>query len=189
MDEQQLRQTVHRAQAGEADAYEALLNAYSKRLYGYFIRATGRHHDAEDLLSEMMLKLVRTLKNYDHRGRFEPWLFRIAANMVRDRIRRSKTRPRAMSLSAEDDEGGSMGPNLPADGPEVDEAMQAAEASADLQSALAKLDEQTRQMILLRHFGEMSFKDIAAAFDCPLGTALAKVHRGLKQLRGLMAEP
>ncbi|MBS3821525.1 MAG: sigma-70 family RNA polymerase sigma factor [Planctomycetes bacterium] len=189
MDEQQLRHTVHRAQAGEADAYEALLNAYSKRLYGYFIRSTGRHHDAEDLLSEMMLKLVRTLKNYDHRGRFEPWLFRIAANMVRDRIRRRTTRPRAMSLSAADDGGGSMGSSLPAEGPQVDAAMMAAEASGDLQSALAKLDEQTRQMILLRHFGEMSFKDIAAAFDCPLGTALAKVHRGIKQLRRLMVEP
>lgn len=186
MDNEQLRQTIQRAQTGNAEAYEALLDAYSKRLYGYFVRATGRHHDAEDLLSEMMLKLVRTLKKYDHRGRFEPWLFRIAANMVRDRIRRQKARPNAMSLSAEDEDGQTMGQRLPGQQPAVTADLEAAEANLELQAALARLDEQTRQMILLRHFGEMSFKDIAATFGCPLGTALAKVHRGLKQLRDIM---
>jgi RNA polymerase sigma-70 factor (ECF subfamily) len=189
MDTEQLRQTVERAQAGDPEAYEALLDAYGRRLYGYFLRATGRHHQAEDLLSEMMLKLVRNLKSYDHRNRFEPWLFRIAANMVRDGIRRRKSRPASVSLSAEDEEGKSMAARLASQQRDVDAGLQAAEASAEIQRALAKLDEETRQMILLRHFGEMSFKDIAATVDCPLGTALAKVHRGLKQLRELMEAP
>ncbi len=189
MDNEQLRQTVERAQTGDPEAYEALLGAYGKRLYGYFLRATGRHHQAEDLLSEMMLKLVRNLKSYDHRNRFEPWLFRIAANMVRDGIRRRQARPAAVSLSIEDDEGKAMATRLAARQSDVDADLLAAEASAEMQQALAKLDEDTREMILLRHFGEMSFKDIAVTFGCPLGTALAKVHRGLKQLRELMETP
>ena len=86
MNPQQLRDTIEKAQAGDAQAYEGLLAAYQSRLYGYFYRATSVHHDAEDLLGELVLRLVRTLPRYDHIGRFEPWLFRMAANLVRDRI-------------------------------------------------------------------------------------------------------
>ena len=55
-----------------------------------------------------------------------------------------------------------------------------------MNEALNRLDPMTRQMILLRHFGEMSFKEIAGLFECPLGTVLARVHRGLRALRELM---
>ena len=70
----------------------------------------------------------------------------------------------------------------------VDSRFLASEASAELNAALEKLDEQTREMMLLRHFGQMSFKDIADVYNCPLGTVLAKVHRGLKALRSLMGQ-
>ncbi len=186
MEPDRLRTTIASAQAGDASAYEALLQTYGPRLYGYFLRATGRHHDAEDLLGEMMLKLVRQLNRYDDRGRFEPWLFRIAANMVRDRYRRRKTAPRTLSLSEESPESGSLAEGLSADGPGVEARLDFEEASAELSDALAALDESTREMILLRHFGGMTFKEIAAACDCPIGTALAKVHRGLAALRRRM---
>jgi RNA polymerase sigma-70 factor, ECF subfamily len=189
MDSQQLRDTIARLQKGDNEACEELVSAYGARLYGYFLRACGNHHDAEDLLGECLLRVVRTIEKYTHDGRFEPWLFRIAANLVRDRIRRKKVRPTAMSLSAEDDDGHSMAETLSQDAPAVDRTLLQDEASAELQQALARLDETTREMILLRHFGEMSFKDIAANFDCPLGTALARVHRGLKALRTALETP
>ena len=50
------------------------------------------------------------------------------------------------------------------------------------------LDETTRQMILLRHMGEMSFRELAELFDCPLGTVLARMHRGLQALRDRLSE-
>lgn len=183
MDANELRDAIIQAQAGDADGFEALLTAYKSRLYGFFLRATGKHHDTEDLLGEMILRLVRTLKNYDHKGRFEPWLFRIAANLVRDRFRRSKTRPEAISLSIGNENGRSLAGEIADVNPAVDRGVLAEETSKALQEALAKLDETTREMVLLRYFGELSFKEIAREFDCPLGTALARVHRGLKTLR------
>jgi len=186
MELQRLQATIASAQAGSPEAFEALLEAYGSRLFGYFFRATASHHDAEDLLGEMMLRLVQRLKSYDDRGRFEPWLFRIAANMVRDRIRRTKTSPTPASLSIEDDNGASMVDQVPGASAAVEAEMLAGEASAELSEALNKLDDMTRQMILLRHFGEMSFKEIAELFGCPLGTVLARVHRGLRSLRKIM---
>ena len=183
MDANELRDAIIQAQAGEANGFDALLTTYKSRLYGFFLRATGKHHDAEDLLGEMILRLVRTLKHYDHKGRFEPWLFRIAANLVRDRFRRSKTRPEAISLSIGSENGRSLAGEIADVSPAVDRDILDEEISGRLREALSQLDETTREMVLLRYFGELSFKEIARQFDCPLGTALAKVHRGLKTLR------
>ena len=186
MEPQRLGEEIASAQAGSASGFEALLAAYGPRLFGYFFRATGNHHDAEDLLSEMALRLVRVMEQYDHRGKFEPWLFRIAANLVRDRIRRIKTNPGAMSLSVDDGSGTTPADNLPASPQPVDKRLMHAEDQRRLSAAMDKLDDSTRQMIVLRHFGDMSFKEIAEICQCPLGTVLAKVHRGLKTLRRLM---
>jgi RNA polymerase sigma-70 factor, ECF subfamily len=186
MDPQRLGEVIAAAQAGDSRAYRELLDAYGRRLYGYFLRATGRHHDAEDLLGELMLRLVAKLGKYDDRGRFEPWLFRIAANMVRDRIRRMRSSPPPVSLSAEGEPGAIRADQLLARTQDVETGLLAEEASADLGEALIRLDVTTREMILLRHFGQMSFKEIAEIFECPLGTALARVHRGLRALRRMM---
>lgn len=186
MDEKTLLRTVANAKSGSSSAFEELIDAYQSRLYGYFLRATGSHHDAEDLFGELALRLVRTLINYDERGRFEAWLFRMADNLNRDRIRKRMSRPSPVSLSAGKEEGDSFSNTLPATQPGVDAEMLSEEMSVELHEALHKLDDTTRDMILLRHFGEMSFKEIASTFDCPLGTALAKIHRGLKALRRII---
>jgi RNA polymerase sigma-70 factor (ECF subfamily) len=188
MEPEQLRAVIVSAQAGDSSAYRELLDAYGRRLYGYFLRATGSHHDAEDLLGEVMLRLVSRLDKYDDRGRFEPWLFRVAANMVRDRIRRTKANPTPTSLSIDSEAGTSRADQLLADTERVDEGILAEEASGRLQQALMKLDDTTRDMILVRHFGQMNYKEIAELFQCPLGTALARVHRGLKALRRMMSK-
>lgn len=183
MHSQQLRAMIAAARSGGEEAYRQLLAGYGPRLYGYFYRATRSHHDAEDLLGEVMLRLVRRLGDYDDRGRFEPWLFCVAANLVRDRIRRARANPTPMSLEAGSDAGMALVESLSGPDVAVDGDVLADEVSEELSSALARLDERSRQMVLLRHFGEMSFKEIAEVFECPVGTVLAKVHRALKSLR------
>lgn len=184
----QLRIAIEAAQAGKAEGFESLLELYGPRLYGYFFRATGDSHEAEDLVGALMLRLIKRLKHYSHRDRFEPWLFRIAANMVRDRIRRIKARPATMSLSAESDSGQSMAEHIRGRGEAPESGLGEAERAGQLHAALEKLDLTTREMILLRYFGEMSFKELADMFGCPIGTALARVHRGLKALRDVIGE-
>ncbi len=188
MEVQELQNAVKAAQAGEVEGFEFILNAYRHRLYGYFFRALANHHNAEDLLSDISFRLVKVIHRYDDRGRFEPWLFRIAANLVRDRFRRKKTRGNTLSLSQENASGKSMDQQLPGRDEPVDRQMLSEEVNQQLQDALARLDDTTREMVLLRYFGEMSFKELSAKFDCPLGTVLAKVHRALKSLKETMAD-
>ncbi len=188
MDPQQLQATIEAARDGSAEAYKALLEAYWPRLYGYFLRAARNHHEAEELLGELALRLVRQLDKYEDRGRFDHWLFRMAANLVRDRIRRLKVRPRVGSLSVGDEDDEPLAGRIPGEAEPVDGRLLAGEASERLGEALDRLEPLTREMILLRHYSDMSFKELARTFDCPIGTALARVHRGLKKLRRLMGD-
>ena len=181
---ERLRTTIISAKSGSAQAYRELLESYGPRLYGYFVQALRNHHEAEDMLGEMSLKLVKKLGTYDDRGKFDPWLFRIAANMVRDRYRRSKTRPKTHSFSG-DDESSPMD-RLAGSTEAVDSRLIMQETLSALNDAMVQLDEPTRRVIEMRHFGQMSFKEIAAEVGSPIGTVLARVHRGLKTLRRLM---
>ncbi|MEI7835797.1 MAG: RNA polymerase sigma factor [Planctomycetota bacterium] len=183
LDAQRLLRAITDAQGGSAQGFEIILELYGRRLYGFFYRATGNGHEAEDLVSELMLRLIRRLKHYQHRDRFESWLFRIAANMARDRIRSLRSRPTILSLSYDKDGEQGDREHPCRQGEPLDGRLVEAERSGHLQALLDQLDPTTRGMILLRYFGDMSYSELAKTFQCPLGTALAKVHRGLQFLR------
>jgi len=161
-----------------------LLERYGTRLYGYFLATSGSAAEAEDLVQEIFVVLLEKIGHYRHTGRFEQWLFRIAANMARDRAR-SLARHSTVSLGQSDAQG-DLAADMRSNEPEVGAEMQAAEQQAQLQQALNQLSRLDREIIMLRHYGELSFKEIAEQFSLPIGTVLAKVHRGLKTLRKIL---
>ena len=168
---------------GDPQAMTALLEHCHKPLFGYFLRATRNVHDAEDLLGEMTAKLLVSLKRYDDRGKFENWLFRIAANLLRDRGRKLKRRGVPLSLAGDGDEN-PIDP--PAEAEPIENSIVRAEQRLALREALAQLDETTRELVVGRYFGFKSFRELAEDHGCPLGTVLARVHRGVKKLRGFL---
>ncbi len=187
MDVAELSELIARAQRLDPAAFDALVEGYGPRLYGYFYRATGRRSDAEDLLQELFVRLVGTIGQYEHDGRFEAWLFRIATNLVRDRIRRARTARPIWGRSAwQGDYEGSLAGIADGSQHQPHEAMSRAEQVDRLQQAIGQLPEPERVVILLRHFSQMSFREIADLMETPLGTALARAHRGLARLRELM---
>lgn len=191
MGDEAIADSIRLAQRGDPAAYERLVDRFGGRVYGFLYRMTGSRQDAEDLLQEVFVRVVRTIADYQHDGRFEAWLFRIAANLVRDRIRRIKRAPKiisdaAVSSGSEEETGGSSPGGMGASTGPASAALESREDLEALNAALATLPEPEREVIMLRHFSELSFKDIAIALNCPLGTALARAHRGLGHLRNLM---
>lgn len=178
---------IARAQQMDPLAFDEIVDAYAGRLCAFFCRLLGRRDEAEDLTQEVFVRVVQHIDSYREKGRFEAWLFRIAANLARDRVRHAQTTPGTTSLGSEDrddlgdvEPGGRMRVALP------DRDMQNAEDTDRLQSAIQRLPVAEREVVLLRHYGQLSFAEIAEYTDTPIGTALARAHRGLSKLRGWM---
>lgn len=186
MDGEPLDRAIRGAQQGDGASLDWLIEHFASRIYGFLYRMTGSQPDAEDLMQEVFVRLVRMIGVYQHDGRFEAWIFRIAANLARDRLRRLRRGPRFVGSLPAPDEGENTCGAHPVSEPAVDAGLLHAEEMSELGIALAKLPDAERETVMLRHFSQMSYKEIAEATGVPLGTALARGHRGLNRLRQLM---
>ena len=182
-----LARQIRACQQGQNESFVWLLEQFGPRLYRYFLRLTGSANDAEDLVQELFVRLLKNIKGYRHESKFEHWLFRIAANLARDRARKLARRGREVSLHVHQD-GDQPVEFLQTDEKNPQQQMEDSQQRDRLRQALTQLPELDREMILLRHYGQLSFKELAKHFNVPLGTALAKVHRGLKQLKKIMSK-
>jgi RNA polymerase sigma-70 factor (ECF subfamily) len=180
MTQDDLDRQIKNAQKGRGGGAARLVGEYGPRLYGYFFRVCGSAGDAEDLVQDVFVRVLKNIKGYRHEDKFEHWLFRIAANLARDRARKLARRGTVISLETDE--------QVPDKQSEPYQRMIDDEQRDKLQQALKQLPQLDREMIMLRHYSQMSFKEIAKQFNVPLGTALAKVHRGLKQLKQKLSE-
>ncbi|MGP1309591.1 MAG: RNA polymerase sigma factor [Phycisphaerales bacterium] len=165
------------ARRGEADAWASLVSIYARRVYAFARSKRLREDEAEEVAQSVFATVSIKVQQgaYDERGSFEAWLFQIAANRVRDALRKSRRAHAAMDAfrDSADAPGRSHADAEPTDDAEID----------GLRRALADLPEPDREIIGLRHHAGMSFKHIAAMLGVPVGTALARHHRALKKLR------
>ncbi len=165
----------------DTEAQRQLVASYAPRVFGLMLRMVAHRETAEDLTQEALMKAVGALARYRPEGKFEAWLFRIAANTARDWIRRRGRQP-TLGLDPADpappeaavDHGGPADP------------LTARERHKAVREALAALPAPDREVLSLRYYGELSFKEIAATTGEPLGTVLARAHRALKKLAALM---
>lgn len=169
----ELTTIVQGCKNGNAESFSQLIEIYSGRLYGYFYRLSGNRDISDELLSELFVKLVEKIGTF--RGeRFESWLFKVAANIFYDFLRKKELQKRYLD-SQRDNFTEQLEPESSSN-----------EITDDLQKKLEKLDEETRQLLMMRFYSDLSFKEIAAMRSEPIGTTLSKVHRGLKKLREMM---
>lgn len=167
------------AQRGDDAAWRRLVELYGRRI---FALAKSRCKDvdvAEEITQSVFATMAAKLGEYTEQGRFEPWLFRVAMNRVRDHVRREKRRPVVHDDQAI--ENHMAGPGMRPSDTTASGAMM-----STLRLAMDDLADSDREVIELRHHGGLSFKQIADMLDEPLGTLLARHHRALKKLREIL---
>ncbi len=194
-------QLLQAAAKGDAQAWELLVRAYTGRVYGLLVRSCGDRELAEELTQETFVKIVQALRKrdeaggYDEQGKFEPWLFRIAMNALRDEKRRRSRQAQSMDMSpgaaasAGDGEAASAYAGVDASAAMRDqrndpqERASRAEQIKLMQAAVEKMSDKERQILHLRHTAGLSFAEIAETLHEPLGTILSSAHRALAKLK------
>ncbi|MEJ5259527.1 MAG: RNA polymerase sigma factor [Anaerohalosphaeraceae bacterium] len=171
-----IAELLEECRRGNPDALGRLVDMYSARCYGYFYRLTGNRDASEELLSELYIRLIEKIRTFEG-GSFEKWLFTIASNLFRDRLRKQYRQKRLLEEQQRLAEIESEPPR------ELDGAL-----SDRLQQGLNRLDAETAELIVLRFYGDLSFKELAEMRAEPIGTTLSKVHRGLKKLKEWMEQ-
>ena len=173
---EELAQIIAGCKKSETDSFSQLIDMYSTRCYGYFYRLTGNHDVSDELLSRLFVKLVEKIHSF-RGGSFEGWLFKVASNIFHDHLRDKQRQKKLLQTRKE----------------QLREQVEQTKDSVDnrvdqLQIQLEKLDEDTRELIMLRFYSQLSFKEIARMRAEPIGTTLSKVHRALEKLRKLMEQ-
>jgi RNA polymerase sigma-70 factor, ECF subfamily len=190
-DNQVVASLVRRCVAGDAVAWEEIVQRFNRRIFNICYRFTGSPDDAQDLAQEVFIKVYRTLKTYDtEKGSFMTWVATLTRNLLVDHFRKSKQDRVTDSMDepvAAQEDSISVTERLPDMGPSPDTRLQTREAQEMVQKALQKLSPELREAVILRDLQDMDYREIALALKVPEGTVKSRINRGRTELARLLS--
>jgi len=170
---------VEAFQAGDLSAFDDLVRRWDRKIQGAIYRIMGSEEEARDLCQETFLKAYRALRAFKGEARFSSWLYQIALNVCRDRMRRKRGRT-LVSLDELDDAGNAP----PLDqGPSALELVEKNDLARAVAGAVAALPDDQREVIVLKEYQGLTFLEIAEVLGLPTSTVKTRLYRGLVQLR------
>jgi RNA polymerase sigma-70 factor (ECF subfamily) len=175
---------------GDVRAFEVLLSRHRKPVYNFILRFVLDGAQAEDLLQETFLRVIKGTESYERQAKFTTWLYTIARNLCVDASRRAKHR-RAQSLDAplDDDEGSAtLMDRTAAQQAQVDRQVIGKELGERIQLAVDGLAEEQREVFVLREVLDLPFKEIAEIVGCPENTVKSRMRYALEKLREALDE-
>ncbi len=168
-------------------AYAELMSNYRDSLYMLMFKMVNNQYEAEDLTIEAFSKAFKHLNQYTGESAFSTWLFKIASNNCVDFMR--KKRLDTLLFNYEYDEYGYSIPiDINDDTPNPEEKMFSKEKSTVIRSLVEELKPHYRELILLRYYEELSYEEIAAKLNIPLGSVKAKLFRAKEMLHAIMSK-
>jgi len=169
---------VEACQSGEASAFDVLVARWEDRIRGAAFRFLGSEEEARDVAQEAFLKAYRALGGFKREARFSSWLYQIATNLCRDRLRRRKTRA---TVSLEEIE--ENGPVMVEARPGAHDRLLQMDLARAVRRAVEALPDEQREVVILKEYQELTFIEIAQTLDVPVSTVKTRLYRGLGQLR------
>jgi len=179
------QQLIHLYMEGDADALATIIVRYKDKIYTSIYLLVKDKYLAEDIFQDVFIRVIDTLKcgRYTDEGKFLPWAMRIAHNMCVDHFRKVKRNP---TIKTSDDRDIFEVLNFSEAG--ADQKMMAGQSQDRVRKMVDMLPEDQREVIILRHYADLSFKEIAELTSCSINTALGRMRYGLINLRKMMTE-
>jgi len=174
---------------GNEKAFEVLMMRHKDRVYRSIFIKIKNPALAEDIFQETFIKVVKTMKlgNYNEEGKFLPWVLRIAQNMVIDHFRRNK-KVRLISESSSKSDDFNIFHTLQLEDMNIEQAITKEEMEQQVVAMIDHLPESQKEILIMRLFQDMSFKDIAETKDISINTALGRMRYALINMRKLLEE-
>lgn len=177
---------VDKLRAGDAAAFETLIDRYSGDIYALLYRLTENAEEASDLTQDTFLKALRSIKSFRGDSELKTWLFRIAVNESRNRFRWWKRRRREQTISLDamiGDSDTAISDTLAGNSVSPDDAALTRERQYALQAALLDIAEVYREAIVLCDIEGLTYEETAAALNIGIGTVKSRISRGREELR------
>jgi RNA polymerase sigma-70 factor, ECF subfamily len=169
---------VEACQSGEASAFDILVARWEDRIRGAAYRFLGSDEEARDAAQEAFLRAYQAIGTFKKQARFSSWLYQIATNLCRDRLRRRKTRA-TVSLEALEE----AGPVMVETRPGAHERLLERDLARAVRRAVDELPDEQREVVILKEYQDLTFLEIAQTLDVPVSTVKTRLYRGLGQLR------
>ncbi len=171
--------------SGEHNALEALINRHQRKLFSYILLIVKDKHLAEDVFQDTFIKIINTLRagSYNEEGKFLPWAMRIAHNLIIDFFRKSKRMP-----FRENSEEYDLFETLMVYDETIEDKLIIAQIHDDVKKLIEHLPDEQKEVLKMRHYEDMSFKEIAQVTDVSINTALGRMRYALINLRKLIQE-
>lgn len=173
---------VERCKRGDQVAYGQLVRKYQNSVYNLCRKMVRNPEEARDLAQEAFLKTFASLERYNPVYAFSSWLFKITSNLCIDHIRKQRMRLFSIDDPVEGDEG-PLFRELADPRRRPDEVSEVSELREAIRCAVERLPEHYRVILILRHQEQLSYEEIAATLEIPLGTVKARIHRAREGLK------
>lgn len=178
------------AQQGDMTAYDALVTRHRGRIYAMIRNMIHQEADAWDICQDVFIKAWNALPKFEAKARFSTWIYRIAHNAVYDWVRKRKIQSAGELndeiFTREKIDSGSF--TTPSGGESPDDTMVKGELRLKIEAALAKLSPDHREVVILKDVQGLSYKEIADAMSCSLGTVMSRLYYARQKLQAMLKD-
>jgi RNA polymerase sigma-70 factor (ECF subfamily) len=180
---------VERCRQGDKDSFAQLMRLYEKQVYNFTYRMLGNEEEAEDLTQDIFVSAFRGIRRFRGEAKFSTWLYRIALNQTRNRIKYLSKRKFFAKWSKRVDSEEYDGPeNLADSGPSPEHWTLTKDLATHVQECLAKMPPQARQILILRDIQGFSYEELSDMLSLNPGTVKSRLHRARVTLQAYLAE-
>lgn len=177
-----VKSRIKQVRKGDQNAFGEIVELYKDKVFQLCFRMLGNSHEAEDISQEAFIRAYINIERYNIDRKFSTWLYRIAANLCIDRIRKKKP-DYYLDAEVAGTEGLTLYSQIPASQLAPDEEVSKIELQEIIQNEILKLPEKYRAVIVLKYIEELPLLEISKILDLPIGTVKTRIHRGREALR------
>jgi len=171
--------------AGNNQAFEVLVDRHKDKIYTSIYLFVKDHEQAEDLFQDVFIKIIDTLRKgkYNHEGKFLQWALRIGYNLCVDQFRREKRKAKVASTESFD-----IFDVIECKDGNMEQNMIKSQTHAKIKHLINQLPAEQREVVILRHYADMSFKEISQLTRVSINTALGRMRYALINIRKMVNE-